>query len=157
MRKTSIFIVVMMCGTGVAARQDKVEQKMPQKGDVVIVKGCLSGLTLDSTQTTSEENDGVLDARIQYRLTGKKELLKKLKDEHQHRIIEVTGVLKSTLAGSDYGKGKQIGKTKIFIGGGHSGGLGQGGQPERPQDRMNQMQPVLDVRSVEGVMSVCGG
>ncbi|MCA1558922.1 MAG: hypothetical protein LC753_10810 [Acidobacteria bacterium] len=157
MRKTSIVIVLMLCGTGAAALQDKVDQKTPQKGDVVIVKGCLSGLTLDSTETTSEKNDGVLEARIEYRLTGKKELLKKLKDEHQHKIIEVTGVLKSTLAGADYGKGKQIGKTKIFIGGGHSGGLGQGGQPERPHDRMNQIQPVLEVRSVEGVMSVCGG
>jgi hypothetical protein len=145
-----------MCGASVVAWQDKSEPKTPQKGDVVVVKGCLRGVTLDSFETASEDNASVIQARVTYRLTGKKELIKTLKEEQQHKIIEVTGVLKSSLAGADFLRGKQVGKTKIFIGGA-PGGMGQGGQPERPHDGMNQMQPVLDVRSFESVISVCAG
>ena len=88
------------------APQDRPEPKpkIPEKGDTIVVKGCLSGSMLQDSESGRT-----------YRLKGEKGLMKVLTKEHKGHMDEVTGELKSSLlTGST--RSKQVGKTKISIG-----------------------------------------
>ena len=51
-----------------------------------------------------------------YRLTGDKDQLKQMRNEHDGKVVEVTGILKSTLPPSDEVRGKTFGKSRITVG-----------------------------------------
>jgi hypothetical protein len=130
--------------------QEKAKPKVPKKGDDIIVKGCLDGALLTSTETSlaSEESPG-LHSPITYQLKGDRTLIKKLRDEHEGRLVEITGTLKSMLPIDNAGRGVKIGKSRILIGSG-----------SRPGDRMEpgryESLPVLEVASFRGLAAICG-
>ena len=141
MRVAALVCAVSLTGV-VAARQDKPSTKPPEKGDTVVVKGCLSGSALESTETRRPDETGLIDTPLTYRLTGKKDVLKQLRDEHGDMLVEVTGVLKSNLPPSGELHGKQIGKSRVYIG---IGAPQTGAVADVPRSI-----PVLDVVSFEG-------
>lgn len=149
MRKTLVALAALIIAAPIAvARQDPPgDEKLPKKGDTVVVTGCLEGAVLESKETVSVDESGATQAFLSYRLTGKKELLKQLRDGHNGRVVEVTGVLKSTIQPPGQLRGKQVGKnTRIVV------GIGSGQQPLTPE---MPMLPVLDVRSWTGLASFC--
>jgi hypothetical protein len=128
---------------------DTAEDKPPAKGDQVIARGCLSGTMLSASETRKAKGSGKLDRGVTYRLTGPRGTLRSLRNEHDGEIVEVTGVLKSDLpdeAGA--GRGKQIGKSGIFVG---MGGPPRGNSP----GDMVQYYPVLEVKSFERATGRC--
>lgn len=133
-----------------ASAQEKAKPKVPKKGDDIIVKGCLDGALLTSTETSlaSEESPGLFSP-LTYQLKGDRTLIKQLRDEHEGRLVEVTGTLKSTLPIDNAGRGVKIGKTRIFVGSG-----------SMPGDRMEpgryEALPVLEVASFRGLATICG-
>jgi hypothetical protein len=131
------------------ARQDKPQSRTPQKGDAVIVEGCLRGGTLESTRTTAKDASGTLDTALIYRLTGDKKALKAMREEHDGEVVEVTGELKSKLPAGD-GRGTQIGKTRIFVGVADP----RRGSPLPSQN--TQSIPVLEMKSFEPRSVKCG-
>jgi hypothetical protein len=145
---TLCFVVV----AAVAAQQGTPpENRPPKKGDTIFVEGCLRGGTLESTRTSlTRDSTGTLDTFLIYRLTGDKKILKKMKADHEGEVVEVTGVLKSTLPVAD-GRGAQIGNTRVFIGGGSS----RPGSPVQ-QSEVNRSIPVLEMKSYEGRAVKCG-
>jgi hypothetical protein len=134
-----------------AAQDDPGKAKVPKRGDEIVVKGCLQGLILTATETSlAAEQDpaGLLYTPFTFQLKGKKDLLKKLREEHDGRVVEVTGELKSTLQ-QDARRGVQVGKTRIVVGGGPTAA--------DPMVRQaDQALPVLDVKSFDGVNVTCG-
>ena len=86
-----------------------------------------------------------------YRLSGDKTLLKKMREEHDGSLVEVTGILKSTLPPAGEMYGTTIGKTRVRIGIG-SPNTGSGATAEA-----NRSLPVLEVKNYEGVPVKCGG
>jgi hypothetical protein len=132
-----------------AAGQEQATPKPPQKGDTVIVRGCLRGSALEATETERPDDTAAIPTDVTYRLTGKKDLLKQMRKEHDRKLVEVTGILKSTLAVGD-ARGKQIGKSRIYIGVGAP-------QPGSPAAEANRSIPVLEVQSYEGRPVACGG
>src|SRR5688572_13898894 len=83
------------------ALQEKPAAKTPQKGDSVLVKGCLRGNSLESTETGIVNSDATMMTALVYRLTGDKATLKSLRAEHDGKVVEVTGILKSKLSSAD--------------------------------------------------------
>ena len=126
--------------------------KIPQKGDTIVVKGCLKGSSLESTETGVADADARMITALVYRLTGDKDLLKQMRKEHDGQLIEATGILKSNLPAGD-GRGKTIGKTRITIGIGSS----HVGSPASAE--ANRSIPVLEVKSYEGasINTRCAG
>ena len=148
MNAAVILLTLVALGT---VTQDRSPARQPQKGDSIVVKGCLKGRSLESTETGIVDSDSSMMTNLVYRLSGDKTLLKKMREEHEGSLVEVTGILKSTLppAGDMYGT--TIGNTRVRIGIG-SPNAGSGANAEA-----NRSLPVLEVKKYEGVPVKCGG
>ena len=111
---------------------------IPKKGDPVVLKGCLRGAALEATDVGAEDSSTPLLSGVTFRLTGKKELLKEMKEKHDGRIVEVRGMLKSDLQPQS-GYGTNVGGMRITIGG-PTGGASGGREAETRRSL-----PVVDV------------
>lgn len=147
MNASWILVALALAGP---VQQEKPAAKLPQKGDAIVVKGCLKGSSLESTETGILNADAMMMTALVYRLTGDKETLKQMRKQHDGEVVEVTGILKSTLPAGEV-RGKTIGKTRITIGVGTS----HVGSPAAAE--ANRSIPVLEVKSYEGLAMKCGG
>lgn len=139
-------LAVIALTVGVLHAQDR---RLPKKGDTVVIRGCLRGSAIESAQTLSVGAEGETTPEdsvpaLTYRLQGKKDLLKELKDKHDRRVVEVKGILRSELGGS--GIGTTVGRTRITIGVDARTGSGA---------RNDQAVPVLEAQSFEGTTISC--
>jgi hypothetical protein len=145
-------IAVVACvGVSAGGQEPKdppAKQKTPEKGDAVVVKGCLDGPTLQSLETVTTDDAGLVTAPLTYQLKGDKKLLKQLRAEHDGKVVEVSGILKSNLPHDSSIHGKKIGRTKITFGAGTPSG--QKGMPD-----LESSLPVLEVKSYEGSGARC--
>jgi hypothetical protein len=123
--------------------------KPPKKGDVLVIRGCLRGSAVESAEAMRVDAEGErhLDQAVPiltYRLEGKKDLLKDLKNKHEKRVVEVTGILRSELSGN--GLSKDVGRTRISI----------GVDPRTSRTPgTDQAIPVLEATSYEGSTTSC--
>lgn len=145
-------LLASIAAAGPATAQKPPEaspDKLPAKGDEVMVRGCVQGTTLESYETRRVDDSGKLTTAITYRLTGPKATLRALRDEHNGRAVDIEGILKSDLPG-DRGatRGKQIGKSRVFI------GIGAPPRGNSPADAVPYL-PVLEVVSFEPVGGRC--
>jgi hypothetical protein len=148
--RTATLCLALAASVTVSAWQDKTTSPPePKKGDTVYVKGCLDGSALVSTEIKVEDTTGELASALTFRLTGEKDALKKLRQEHDGHVVEVTGILKSNLP-KDGGPGVQVGKTRVHIGIASP-------QPGSPMQQTTQSLPVLEVKSYEGSATTCKG
>ena len=143
-------LLVALAMSFAPAFQESPAVKTPQKGDSVVVKGCLRGNSLESTETGVAGADAAMMTALVYRLTGDKTTLKRLRAEHDGRVVEVTGILKSKLPSAADERGLTIGRTRVRVGVGspHAGAPAQGD--------VNRSIPVLEVKGYEGVPVQCG-
>ena len=133
----------------VLAIQEKPPTKTPSKGDAIVVRGCLSGTALESSETRIvDRKNSEYSSAVTYRLTGDKDLLKQMRKDFDGMIVEVTGRLKSNLPTDDGRHVGQIGKTRITVG-------VRTPQSQSPHDP--PYRPVLEVKSYEGLGSICKG
>jgi hypothetical protein len=142
----AIFFAVALAGT---LQQEKSSDRLPKKGDSIVVQGCLKGRALESTETGLADADARMPTMWVYRLSGNKDVLKKLRDEHEGGVVEVTGILKSTLTAGD--SGKMFGNTRVRI------GIVTPNDPNQANAEANRSLPVLEVKSYEGISVKCGG
>lgn len=146
-----VFAIAVALGP---ALQEKPTAKTPQKGDSVVVKGCLRGNSLESTETAilnSDATGGMMMTALVYRLTGDKSTLKSLRAEHDGKVVEVTGILKSKLPGGNEERGLTVGNTRVRI------GVGSAHVGSPAHSDVNRSIPVLEVKGFEGQAVQCGG
>ena len=129
-------------------QQEQPADKPPQKGDRVVVRGCLSGPMLESTEMSAAESTRTFPTAVAFRLTGDKKLLKQMRKTEDGKVLEITGVLKSELPQGDTRLGTQIGKTRIVVG---------AESPHSTLSRGAPPMPVLEVKSYEPLVASCGG
>ena len=141
-------VVLLGLAVGAAAQEGASRKKTPGKGDAVVAKGCLSGPTLQSTETVTTDDTGLVSTPVTYQLKGDKTLLKKLREELDGKVVSITGQLKSALPQDSAIGSKTVGKTKVSIGVGT-----QSSQPGVPV--MQSGLPVLEVQSFEGMGTTC--
>ena len=146
MRHTTLLCCVLASVSVTALAQEGAPSGKPvQKGDSIVVKGCLTGTALEATEASGLEA-AAADGGLTFRLTGDKKLLKSLREEHDRKIVEVRGILKSDPPLS--GAGTRIGKMRITIGAA-SPATG------RPEAESRRSVPVLEVRSFDGGQTSC--
>ena len=146
MNLVPILVAVALAGT---LEQEKSTDRFPKKGDSIVVQGCLKGRALESTETGLADGDARMPTMWVYRLSGNKDVLKKLHDEHEGSVVEVTGILKSTLLPGD--SGKMLGNTRVRI------GIVDPNATSQANADANRSLPVLEVKSYEGISVKCGG
>jgi hypothetical protein len=133
---------------GASARtQEKDSSKPPANGDEVIVKGCLRGPMLESTDVGRKDGDA-LPMAYTFQLKGKKDLLKELREKFDNQRVDLTGILKSNLSNDK--PGKDFGRTRVVIGAGSN-------TPGAVHPMaLDQPMPVLEVKGFAGTGIVCG-
>ena len=129
---------------------DAQDRKPPKTGDTLVIRGCLRGSAVESAATMTVSPEGETRAEesipsLTYRLQGRKDLLKQLKDTHDRKVVQVTGVLRSELSGS--GIGRTVGRTRITIGVDARNGSGPNAN--------DRAVPVLEAQSFEGTSISC--
>jgi hypothetical protein len=145
---TVAVLALLTAAAALCAQERSGSDKPPEKGDNIVVTGCLAGPTLEAIETAKADDTGRLLTAITYQLKGDKDLLKRLRSEHDGKQVEVKGVLKSNLPNENARRGTTVGKTKITFGvGTPSNDRGVGNQPPPL--------PVLDVKSYDGSGARC--
>jgi len=147
----TVIVVVVYVGASAGAQQPadpSAKEKVPAKGDAIVVKGCLDGPTVQSIDTSMADESGHLATPFTFQLKGDKKLLQQLRDEHNGKVVEVKGILKSNLPQDSAISGKTVGKTRITFGVPPSSTQGAG--PDQ-----NRALPVLEVKSYEGSGARC--
>ncbi len=147
MRRTvSILLIALMPAVG-AAQKEAPPSGGVKKGDVISVRGCLTGSALEATDIGTKDALDALASGTTFRLTGDKNLLKQMRDKHNHRVVDVEGVLKSDL-GNDGVASRKVGKMRITIGAPNA-------HPGTPETDSRRSLPVLQVKSFEGSTTSC--
>jgi hypothetical protein len=96
------------------------------------------------------DSTGLGSGRLTYQLKGDTGLLKRMRDEHDGKIVEVSGILKSSLPHDNSKHSKTVGKTKITF------GIGTPPAQKATPD-LELALPVLQVKSYDGAGERCGG
>lgn len=112
---------------------EKRSDKLPEKGSVMTIKGCITG----SSQLQDDETG------LTYRLKGKKDLLKDVGREHKGHVDELTGILQSSLLMGGT-KSTRIGNTTISIGAVESRNTGP-----------RELNPIFEVTSLKHLPVLC--
>jgi hypothetical protein len=148
--RTLVLLSFATVSAGAAQQLPETEKaKPPVKGDKVVVRGCLSGTMLHADETRRNHDSGWQVSLVTFRLTGPRNLLRTLRDEHEHAVVDVSGILKSDLPDThSVPRGKEIGRTRIFI------GMGQPPRGNSPGDMVPYL-PVLEVTSFEPAGGRC--
>lgn len=148
MKSTIVFGVLVLSATVLSSHQDQVpKETIPAKGDTIIVRGCLEGPFLQSTETRTFDDTGRMSTPVSYQLKGDKTLLRRLRGQYDGQIVEVTGILKSTMPQPDPKRGTRVGRTRITIGVGRSS--------VDPRAPSREALPELEVKEYEGAGIRC--
>src|SRR5690348_11613564 len=122
--------------------------KVPKDSVMLVVTGCLKGRVLAVSDVRQEDTQsGPIVKSKSFRLAGKKEVMKDVKEQDGH-LVDVTGIVKKS---SLIEPGVKVGKNVTIGGGPPVAGSGN----SRPVP--NEYIPVLDTESVRMRASSCGG
>lgn len=143
-----MFALTMAVMLAAVAVQDKPAGPSvgPKRGDTIVVRGCISGGTIESSETEVRDTTGKYSSVVTYRLTGDKKTVKQIKKEHDGHVDVLTGVLKSDLPNETSVRGKRIGNTRITV--------GVGAQPNTDPHSPRFM-PAFEVKELEHTEVTC--
>jgi hypothetical protein len=145
-RMATTVIVVLGTQLVLAERSaQRPETASPDKGDFVVMRGCVHGSLLTSIRLDPGTVAGSPTASNRYRMIGSKEIRSQLK-KADGKMVEVTGHLKIDDERA-YVKSKKSGKTTITVGG------AQG--KVSPLDEHPVADATIEVVGVEIVQTVC--
>ena len=145
---TLICVIVTAASLNVAGQKDAPPTSSGKKGDKITVRGCLTGTALEATDLGTTDATSVLATGVTFRLTGDKKLLKQLRDEHDGKLVDVEGVLKSDLPNQGIA-GRKVGKMRVTIG-------APAASPASPEAEARRAVPILEVKSYESAGTRCG-
>jgi hypothetical protein len=148
MRTLAVCLAVLATLSVAAIGQREKPSGPPKKGDLISVRGCLTGGALEATDLGSVDATRGLSSAVTFRLTGDSSLLKKMRDEADGKVVDVQGRLKSDLPQENV-QSRKVGKVRITIGSPATtpGSLAAEGK---------RSLPVLEVTSFEGSTTGCG-
>src|SRR5262249_50849425 len=116
MRIAGVLAAVVLPTAGpLVAQKPEGGASGPKKGDIVTIRGCVSWPLLVQAGFWKVDITYQAATPYTYRLSGDKNLVKPLQKEHADTIVEVTGVLKSTATPPPATRGKDYGKTKVYV------------------------------------------
>jgi hypothetical protein len=140
--------LVLATAATAATESAQTADRATRKGDPLTVKGCLSGTSLVATETSAADTTALLAEGLTFRLAGDKALLRQLRQEHDRRLVEVRGILKSNLP--------QAGAQPRSLGGMRIGIGATAPMTGRPEGEARRVLPVLEVTAFDGGSTFCG-
>jgi hypothetical protein len=141
----------LLAALSMTTAQDTSQERprVPKDSVELVVTGCLKGRVLAVSDVRQQDTQrGPIVRARSFRLAGKKDVMKDVKD-HDGHLVDVTGLVRKSAL---IEPGVKVGKG-IVIGGGQPVAGGAGTRPAPPVESV----PVLDVESVRQRASSCGG
>jgi hypothetical protein len=130
-----------------AAAQQEGHPKIPKDSIYVTITGCLKGRVLKAADVRQEDTtSGVVVRQHSFRVAGKKDVMKAVKEEDGHRV-ELTGLIRKSALMEP---GVKFKGGRVVVGGGTMAS-GSGNVPS-PGDNVL----VLDAWSVQALGGSCG-
>jgi hypothetical protein len=127
-------------------RQQEERPKVPKDSLMVVITGCIKGRVIRAADVRqTDTTSGVTIRSTTFRLAGKKDVMKVVKEEDGHRA-EVTGLIKKS---SLMEPGMKFKGGRVVIGGGTSAGT----RSSLPSPAENVL--VLDALAVQGLGTSC--
>jgi hypothetical protein len=143
-----ITLVLLLTLIGSPQETKQEHPKVPKDSIMLVVTGCLKGRVLAVSDVRQEDTQaGPIVKSKSFRISGKKEVMKDVKD-NDGRLVDVTGIVKKS---SLIEPGVKVGN-RVRIGGGPPV-AGSGGTTPIPTEYI----PVLDAESVRARATSCGG
>jgi hypothetical protein len=128
--------------------QQEERPKVPKDSLLVTVTGCLKGRVIRASDVKQPDTtSGIVIRNHSFRLAGKKDVMKAVKEEDGHRV-EITGLIKKSAL---IEPGIKFKGGRVIIGGGTSGGA----TSSMPDPAENVV--VLDAETVQAIGGSCGG
>jgi hypothetical protein len=144
---TRLALACLLAVTPLVAQQEE-RPKVPKDSVLVVVTGCLKGRVLRAADVRQPDTTSGVNVRNHsFRLAGKKDVMKAVKDDDGQRV-EVTGLIKKSAL---IEPGMKFKGGRIMVGGGTSGGAG-GSLPDPAENVV-----VLDATVVLALGGSCGG
>jgi hypothetical protein len=116
MRTQGVIAALVLFVVPLLAQKPESGVSAPKKGDNVTIRGCVHWPLLVQSGFWRTDITKNAATPYTYRLSGDKNLVKPLQKEHADTIVEVSGVLKSTATPPPATRGKDNGKTKVYVG-----------------------------------------
>ena len=121
--------------------------KVPKDSIMLVVTGCLKGRVLAVSDVRQEDTQsGPIVKSKSFRVAGKKDLMKEVK-EHDGHLVDVTGIVKKSAL---IEPGIKFKGGRVMVGGGTSGGTGTLASPA-------ENVVVIDALAVTAVGGSCSG
>jgi hypothetical protein len=122
--------------------------RVPKDSIELVITGCLKGrlLTVSDVRQTDTQSGPIIRAKT-FRLAGKGEVMKVVKQEDRH-LVDVIGIVKKSALVEP---GLRVGKGVVIGGGQPTAGSGM-----RPSPNPSEYVPVLDVETVRLRATSCG-
>ena len=123
--------------------------RVPKDSIELVITGCLKGrlLTVSDVRETDTQSGPIIRAKT-FRLAGKGEVMKAVKNEDRH-LFDVIGIVKRSAL---IEPGLRVGKGVVIGGGQPTAGSGM-----RPSPNPAEFIPVLDVETVRLRATSCSG
>ena len=129
------------------AQQDEARPKVPKDSLLVTVVGCLKGRVIKASDVRQEDTtSGPIVRGHSFRLAGKKDVMKIVKEEDGHRV-EIAGLIRKS---SLMEPGVKFKGGRVIVGGGTMSS-GTGSMPNPAENVL-----VLDVWTVQALGGSCG-
>lgn len=113
MRRVCVFAILIVAAVGAPAAQKPSDKDRTPDGELVSLRGCVSGSLLKSVVADPGTVIGTFDTSDRYRMIGSKEMKAKIKAANK-ALVEVTGRVKP--GPQSVAKGTKVGGTSIGIG-----------------------------------------
>lgn len=146
--KTTVLAAALTVSIAPLAAQQEGEPKVPKDSVLVTVVGCLKGRVLSASDVRQADvQSGPVVRNHAFRLAGKKDLMKIVKENDGERVEVIGLIRKSALIEP----GMKFKGGRIAIGG---GSMGSGSSNRPPDPAENTV--VMDVSSVQPSGGSCG-
>jgi len=143
-----IAFACFLAATPVLAQDQEDKPKVPKDSYLVTVTGCLKGRVLKAADARHvDTTSGPIITSTAFRLAGKKDVMKIVKEEDGRRV-EITGLIRKS---SLMEPGVKFKGGRVVVGGGT---MASGGSSNLPSPADNVL--VLDAWSVQSLGGSCG-
>lgn len=140
-------LATLLAAAPLAFQQDETRPKVPKDSLLVTVVGCLKGRVIKASDVRQEDTtSGPIIRGHSFRLAGKKDVMKIVKEEDGRRV-EIAGLIRKS---SLMEPGVKFKGGRVIVGGGTMSS-GSGSMPNPAENVL-----VLDVWTVQALGGSCG-
>ncbi len=145
---TLVFLIVLGLTLPPQDPPQEERPRVPKDSIELVVTGCLKGrlLAVSDLRQTDTQSGPIIRAKT-FRLAGKSEVMKIVKQEDRH-LVDVIGIVKKSAL---IEPGVKVGKGVVISGGQPTAGSGM-----RPSPNPSEYIPVMDVETVRLRATSCG-